>query len=205
MDNDKRAYRAELKSLTSWYQDDNLSQGQKNLEMIVDSRGVDTSPFALVMLTLEGPAASSSSMCTPPRIASGHYTQTMVKKACQHLHFLRRLRKFGMNASILKLLQVYHQELADHLHPCLVRELFRPRLHITADRGGSSTAHDRQTTDSQPFRMYSTRGANRRHAASRTSQLPSSKRFRSIAAPDLRTVFNTGPSEFSIQILKHSV
>lgn len=87
--------------------------------------------------------------------------------------------------------------------PGLVRELFRPRLQITGDRGGSSTAHDRQTTDSQPFRMYSTRGANRRHAASRTSQLPSSKRFRSIAAPDLRTVFNTGLSEFSIQILKH--
>ena len=54
------------------------------------------------------------------KLSWSHQTNTVAKRARQHLFPLRRLKRFGMGPQILKVLQLHHREHPDRLHHRLV-------------------------------------------------------------------------------------
>ncbi|KAF7653729.1 hypothetical protein LDENG_00079240, partial [Lucifuga dentata] len=97
-DNNETAYREEVKALNSWCQDNNLSlnvsktrqQGGGHLPLYIGDAEVErvgSFKFLGVHITED--------------LSWTLHTDTVTKKAHQRLYFLRRLRKFGMNTSIL--------------------------------------------------------------------------------------------------------
>ena len=104
--NDESAYREEVKILENWCQENNLSLNvSKTKELIVDFRKQER---VHPSISINGTAVErvSSFKFLGVHISEDltwavHISQ-VVKKAHQRLYFLRRLRRFGLNPSILK-------------------------------------------------------------------------------------------------------
>ncbi|KAF7655017.1 hypothetical protein LDENG_00062100, partial [Lucifuga dentata] len=105
-DNNETAYREEVKALNSWCQDNNLSLNvSKTKEMIVDYRrqqGGGHLPLYIGDAEVERVGSFKFlGVHITEDLSWTLHTDTVTKKAHQRLYFLRRLRKFGMNTSIL--------------------------------------------------------------------------------------------------------
>jgi hypothetical protein len=105
-DNDETAYREEVRDLTVWCKDNNLSRNViKTKEMIVDYRKKRTehTPILIDRTVVE---QVESFTCLGVHITNkltwSKHTKTVVKKARQNLFPLRRLKRFGMGPQILK-------------------------------------------------------------------------------------------------------
>ncbi len=105
-DNDETAYRAEVSTLTKWCQENHLSLNiDKTKELVVDFRrqSREHTPITIDKTPVER-VNSFKFLCvhiTEDLTWSAH-TDAVLKKSHQRLFFLRRLRKFGMNPSILR-------------------------------------------------------------------------------------------------------
>lgn len=104
-DNDESAYR-KVKHLAAWYADNNLAlNAKKTKELIVDYRKSKSCSHAPVLID------GTEVECVPSFKFLGVYisedlswtlnTSTLVKKAQQHLYFLRRLKKARLSPKIL--------------------------------------------------------------------------------------------------------
>lgn len=104
--NDESAYREEVKSLTGWCQENNLSLNvSKTKEMIVDFRRQRADKHPPIFINNAEVEQVSSFKFLGVHITEDLswtlHTDTVVKKARQRLYFLRKLRKFGLSTSIL--------------------------------------------------------------------------------------------------------
>ena len=68
------------------------------------------------------------------------HTDSVVKKAHQHLFNLRRLKKFGLSPKTL--------------HHCLVPQLFRPQLQGSPEGGAVCSMHHRGKTTCPPGHLH---------------------------------------------------
>ncbi|CDQ71546.1 unnamed protein product [Oncorhynchus mykiss] len=104
-DNDKTAYREEVRDLAVWRQDNNLSLNViKTKEMIVDYRKKRTEHAPIL---IDGAAwsrlrASSSLVSTSPTNNMVQAHQYSLEEGTTNLFPLRRLKRFGMGPQILK-------------------------------------------------------------------------------------------------------
>ncbi len=105
-DNDEMAYREEVSTLTKWCQENHLSLNiDKTKELVVDFRRQSRvhTPITIDKTPVER-LSRFKFLCvhiTEDLTWSAH-TDAVLKKAHQHLFFLRRLRKFGTSPSILR-------------------------------------------------------------------------------------------------------
>ncbi len=120
--NDETAYREEVRTLTKWCQENHISLNiDKTKELVVDYRRqsrehtpitIDKTPveqinsFKFLGVHITGDLTWSA------------HTDAVLKKAHQHLFFLKRLRKFGTSPQIL--LHLHCGEHPDRLHHRLV-------------------------------------------------------------------------------------
>ncbi|XP_051521146.1 sialidase-4 isoform X1 [Myxocyprinus asiaticus] len=104
-DNDETAYREVVHTLTCWCQEHNLSLNvSKTKEVVVDFRRKDRehSPITINGAPVERVSSFKFlSVHITEELTWSVHTEAVVKKAHQHLFFLRWLRKFGMNHHIL--------------------------------------------------------------------------------------------------------
>ena len=105
-DNDESAYRDEVKLLTSWCQENNLTLNvSKTKEMIVDfrrQRRVQHSPIYINDAEVERVSSFKFlGVHITEDLSWTLHADTVVKKARQRLYFLRKLKKFGSNTKIL--------------------------------------------------------------------------------------------------------
>ncbi len=105
-DNDETAYREEVSTLTKWCQENHLSLNiDKTKQLVVDYRrqSREHTPITIDKTPVER-VSSFKFLCvhiTEDLTWSAH-TDAVLKKAHQHLFFLRRLRKFGTSPRILR-------------------------------------------------------------------------------------------------------
>ncbi len=104
--NDETAYRAEVSTLTKWCQENHLSLNiDKTKELVVDFRrqSREHTPISFDKTPVERVNSFKflGVHMTEDLTWSAH-TDAVLKKSHQRLFFLRRLRKFGMNLSILR-------------------------------------------------------------------------------------------------------
>ncbi|XP_051517576.1 uncharacterized protein LOC127419842 [Myxocyprinus asiaticus] len=133
-DNDETAYREEVHTLTHWCQEHNLSLNvSKTKELVVDFRRKDRehSPITINGAPVER-VSSFKFLCVhiTEELTWSVHTEVVVKKAHQHLFFLRRLRKFGMNRHILT-----------WFYTCTVESILTGCISAWY---GNSTAHNRK-------------------------------------------------------------
>ncbi len=105
-DNDETAYREEVSTLTKWCQENHLSLNiDKTKELVVDYRrqSREHTPITIDKTPVERVSSFKffGVHITEDLTWSAH-TDAVLKKAHQHLFFLRRLRKFGTSPSILR-------------------------------------------------------------------------------------------------------
>ena len=105
-DNDKTAYREEVRDLAWWCQNNNLSLNViKTKEMIVDYRKKRTE-HAPILITAAAVEQIESFKYLGVHITNtltwSKHTKTVVKTARQNLFPLRRLKRYGMGPQILK-------------------------------------------------------------------------------------------------------
>ncbi len=104
--NDETAYREEVSTLTKWCQENHLSLNiDKTKELVVDFRrqSREHTPISIDKTPVERVNSFKflGVHITEDLTWSAHI-DAVLKKAHQHLFFLRRLRKFGMSPSILR-------------------------------------------------------------------------------------------------------
>uniref|UniRef100_A0A8C6L2U8 Reverse transcriptase domain-containing protein n=1 Tax=Nothobranchius furzeri TaxID=105023 RepID=A0A8C6L2U8_NOTFU len=104
--NDEAAYREEVTALHEWCLDNNLSLNiSKTKEMIVDYRKRPVREHRPIHINGVMVERVSSFKFLGVNITEDFswtlHTDAVIKKARQRLYFLRRLRKFGMNTSII--------------------------------------------------------------------------------------------------------
>ncbi len=105
-DNDEMAYREEVSTLTKWCQENHLSLNiDKTKELVVDYRrqSREHTPITIDKTPVERVTSFKflGVHITEDLTWSAH-TDAVLKKAHQHLFFLRRLRKFGTSPRILR-------------------------------------------------------------------------------------------------------
>ncbi len=105
-DNDEMAYREEVSTLTKWCQENHLSLNiDKTKELVVDYRrqSREHTPITIDKTPVERVSSFKflGVHITEDLTWSAH-TDAVLKKAHQHLFFLRRLRKFGTSPRILR-------------------------------------------------------------------------------------------------------
>uniref|UniRef100_A0AAZ3RDD3 Reverse transcriptase domain-containing protein n=1 Tax=Oncorhynchus tshawytscha TaxID=74940 RepID=A0AAZ3RDD3_ONCTS len=98
-DNDKTAYREEVRVLAVWCQDNNLSLNViKTKEMIVDYRKKRTK-YSPILIDV---AVVFLGVHITNKLTWSKHTKIVVKRARQNLFPFRRLKRFGMGPQILK-------------------------------------------------------------------------------------------------------
>uniref|UniRef100_A0A669B6E2 Reverse transcriptase domain-containing protein n=1 Tax=Oreochromis niloticus TaxID=8128 RepID=A0A669B6E2_ORENI len=105
-DNDETAYREEVMALYEWCLENNLTLNiSKTREMIVDYRKRPVREHQPIHINGVKVERVSSFKFLGVNITEDFswtlHTDTAIRKARQRLYFLRRLRRFGMNASII--------------------------------------------------------------------------------------------------------
>ncbi len=105
-DNDETAYREEVSTLTKWCQENHLSLNiDKTKELVVDYRrqSREHTPITIDKTPVERVSSFKflGVHITEDLTWSAH-TDAVLKKAHQHLFFLRRLRKFGTSPRIFR-------------------------------------------------------------------------------------------------------
>jgi hypothetical protein len=105
-DNNKTAYREEVRDLAMWCEDNNFSLNEiKTKEMIVDYRKGRTEHAPIL---IDGAAVEQVesfkflSAHITNQLSWSKHTMTVMKRARQNLFPLRRLKRFGMGPQILK-------------------------------------------------------------------------------------------------------
>ena len=105
-DNDETAYREEVKDLTMWCQDNNLSLNViKTKEMIVDYRKKMTehTPILIDRAAVEQVESFKFfGVHITNKLTWSKHTKTVMKRTRQNLIPLKRLKRFGMGPQILK-------------------------------------------------------------------------------------------------------
>ena len=119
-DNDETAYREEVRDLTMWCKDNNLSLNLiKTKEMIVayKKRRTEQAPILIDGAVVEQVESFKFlGVHITNKLTWSKHTRTVVKRGRQNLFPLRRLKTFGMSPQILK--RFYTIE--SILHHCLV-------------------------------------------------------------------------------------
>ena len=133
-DNDKTAYREEVRDLAVWCQDNNLSLNViKTKEMIVDyrKRRTEHAPILINGAVVEQVERFKIlGVHITNKLTWSKHTKTVVKRARQNLFPVRRLKRFGMGSQILK-----------RFYSCTIESILT--VSIT-DLYGKSSASDRK-------------------------------------------------------------
>uniref|UniRef100_A0A674ED18 Reverse transcriptase domain-containing protein n=1 Tax=Salmo trutta TaxID=8032 RepID=A0A674ED18_SALTR len=105
-DNNETAYREEVRDLTVWCKDNNLSLNViKTKEMIVENRKRRTEHAPIVIdgaVVEQVESFKFLGVHITNKLTWSKHTKTVVKRARQNLFPLRRLKRFGMGPQILK-------------------------------------------------------------------------------------------------------
>ncbi len=127
-DNDETAYREEVSTLTKWCQENHLLLNiDKTKELVVDYRrqSREHTPITIDKTPVERVSSFKFlGVHTTEDLTWSAHTYAVLKKAHQHLFFLRRLRKFGTSPRIL-LLHLHCGEHPDRLYHRLVWKQYR--------------------------------------------------------------------------------
>ena len=137
--NDQTAYREGVRELAVWCQDNNLSLNvSKTKELIVDyrKRRAKQAPINIDGAVVERVESFKFlGVHITNKLSCSKHTNSVMKRARQHLFPLRRLKSFGMGPQIpsekiwhgspdpQKVLQLNHLEHPDRLHHRLVWQL----------------------------------------------------------------------------------
>ena len=125
-DNDDMAYREEVEQLVDWWKVNNLILNvDKTKEIIVDFRKNQPSHAPLLINNTVVEVVYSTKFLgvhIPDTLTWSVNTASLVKRAQQRLHFLRRIRG-DASTHPHHLLQEHHREHPDQLHLCVVRRL----------------------------------------------------------------------------------
>eukprot|EP00061_Rhincodon_typus_P002117 g16659.t1 len=99
--NDKSKYRSEIEGLVTWCNENNLPLNVgKTKELIIDFRkkGGEHAPVFITGTEVERvKSIKFLGVTIPDNLSWISHVDVTVKKAQQHLFFLRQLRKFGMS------------------------------------------------------------------------------------------------------------
>ncbi len=105
-DGDESAFREEVHTLTNWCHNNNLSLNiSKTKKLVVDFRRWTSKQHPPHHHRRDSSGAGQQLQvprCKHHRGPHLDYTQSVVRKAHQHLFFLRRLKKFGLSSKILR-------------------------------------------------------------------------------------------------------
>ena len=120
-DNDETAYREEVRDLTVWCQDNNLSLNMiKTKEMIMGyrKRRTEHAPILIDKAVVEQVVSFKFlGVHIANKLTWSMHTKTVVTRARQNLFPLRRLKRFGMGPQILK--RVYSCTIESILAGCI--------------------------------------------------------------------------------------
>ena len=128
-DNNKTAYREEVRDLAVWCQDNNnlFLNVIKTKEMIVDYRKKRTehTPNLIEGAIVEQVESFKFlGVHITNKLTWSKHTKTVVKRARQNLFSLRRLKRFWHGSSdFQKVIKLHHREHPDWLHHRLVWQL----------------------------------------------------------------------------------
>ncbi|KAK1791023.1 hypothetical protein P4O66_002073 [Electrophorus voltai] len=132
--NDERAYLEEIKHLENWCQENNLLNVSKTKELIVDCSRKQERHYQPVRTNGTTVERVDSFRYLGVHISQdlswSRHTNSLAKKACQHLYHLRRLRDFRLPSKVLR-----------NFYTCTTESILTG--NITA-WFGNSTKQDRQ-------------------------------------------------------------
>ncbi len=192
-DNDETAYREEVSTLTKWCQENHLLLNiDKTKELVVDYRrqSREHTPITIDKTPVERVSSFKFlGVHTTEDLTWSAHTYAVLKKAHQHLFFLRRLRKFGTSPRIL-LLHLHCGEHPDRLYHRLVWKQYRWQPQGSAKGRANCPPHCCPGGELPSLQDIYTRRCTRKawriikdssHPShSLLSLLPSGRRFRSI-------------------------
>ncbi|KAK1784329.1 hypothetical protein P4O66_003518 [Electrophorus voltai] len=134
-DNDERAYLEEIKHLENWCQENNLLLNvSKTKELIVDCSKKQEQHYQPVRIsgTTVERVDSFRYLGVPilQDLSWSHHTNSLAKKARQHLYHLRRLRDFRLPSKVLQ-----------NFYTCTIKSILTGNITVWF---GNSTKQDRQ-------------------------------------------------------------
>jgi hypothetical protein len=119
--NNDTAYREQVRDLTVWCQDNNLSLNViKTKEMIVDYRKKRTEHTPILINRAVVEPVESFKFLGVHITNKLTWSKTVVKRARQNLFPLRRQKIWHGSSDPQKVLELHHREHPDWLHHCLV-------------------------------------------------------------------------------------
>jgi hypothetical protein len=129
-ENDETAYRAEVRDLPVWCQDNNLSLNViKTKEIIVDHRKRRTEHAPILIdgaTVVQVESFKFLGVHITNKLTKSKHTKTVMKRARQNLYPLRRLKIYAIKKILhgssdpQKVLQLHHRDSPDSLHHYLV-------------------------------------------------------------------------------------